>query len=136
MRQISCLCGSPVNLVPFIDDHSVMIPVEPGRDPSGGLVVVGSKEGHTIRPIRDGETVEDRFRRRAHWDACPRRSRWRDAMRAAGVGGTAPSREPERAGPCARCRRRHPWHYGGPVASPVCDRCRGEAGMPPMGEYD
>lgn len=136
LKQINCQCGSMVTLVPFSGDHTVMIPVDVDRDPDGGLVVVGSKAGYTIRPVAEGEEPEGRFRRRAHWDTCPHISRWRDAMRAAGVVGHAPTSDPMRAGPCARCRERHPWHYGGPVASPVCDRCRAKDGMPLMGEYD
>lgn len=134
--QITCQCQSMVRLVPFTDDHAVMIPVDVDRDPNGGLVVVGGRAGYTIRPVRDGEEPEGRFRRRAHWETCPHASRWRDAMRAAGVIGHTPTHDPMRAGPCARCRQRHPWHYGGPVASPVCDRCRVGDGMPSMGEYN
>lgn len=134
--QITCQCGSMVILVPFTDDHTVMIPVDVDRDPAGDLVVVGSRVGFTIRPVGDGEEPEGRFRRRAHWGTCPHQSRWRNAMRAAGVGGLSTAYDPMRAGPCARCRRRHPWHYGGPIASPVCDRCRAEEGAPLMGEND
>ena len=94
LKQINCQCGSMVTLVPFSGDHTVMIPVDVDRDPDGGLVVVGSKAGYTIRPVAEGEEPEGRFRRRAHWDTCPHISRWRDAMRAAGVVGHAPTSDP------------------------------------------
>jgi hypothetical protein len=125
-----------VNLVPFTGDHAVIIPVDVDRDPDGGLIVLGSKAGYTTRPVRDGEEAEGRFRRRAHWDTCPHRSHWRDVMRSVGIGNGDPSHDPMRDGPCARCRQRHPWHYGGPIASPVCDRCRAKDGMPLLGEYN
>lgn len=133
-RQTACRCGSMVNLVPFTDDVSVMIPVDVDRDPSGGLVIVGSRAGFTIRPVRDGEAPEERFRRRAHWDTCPHLGHWRETMRAVGIGVSV--LDPMRAGPCVGCWQRHPWHYGGPIASPLCDRCRVARGMEPMGEYD
>lgn len=133
-KQITCQCGAMVTLVPFTYDHTVMIPVDVDRDPTGDLLVVGSRAGFTIRPVVEGEEPEGRFRRHAHWNACPHPSRWRSVMRTVGVGGTAPTHDPTRAGPCAKCRRRHPWHYGGPIASPVCDRCRAEDGSPLMGE--
>lgn len=135
-RRIACICGSAIAVVPFTGDHAVMVPIDVDRDPDGGLVVVGSRAGFTIRPLADGEVVEGRFRRRAHWDTCPHRSRWHDVMRAVGVAGAGSAHDPMRAGPCARCFERHPWHYGAPIASPVCDRCRAKAGMPLMGEYD
>lgn len=132
-----CTCQSMVNLVPYTDDHSVMIPVDVDRDPDGGLVIVGSRSGHTVRPVRDGEVVDVRLRRRAHWDTCPNPSLWKGAMVSVGViADQDSSHDATRIGPCARCRQRHPWHYGGPVASPVCDRCRAEDGMALMGEYD
>lgn len=134
-KQITCQCGSMVTLVPFTGDPTVMIPVDVDRDPAGDLVIVGSKAGYTIRPARDGADPEGRFRRRAHWGTCPHVARWRDAMRSVGVGGPGLTYDPTRAGPCARCRERHPWRYGGPIASPVCDRCRAETGRPLMGEY-
>lgn len=135
-KQITCSCGSMVNLVPFIGDYTVMIPVDVDRDLDGGLVVVGNKAGYMIRPIQDGEAVEWRFRRRAHWDTCPNQSCWWDVMRSVGIAGREPSHDPMRSGPCARCRRRHPWNYGGPVSSPVCDRCRKRDGLPIFGEPD
>jgi hypothetical protein len=132
--QIVCQCDSMVNLVPFADDHTVMIPVDVDRDPAGELVVVGGRAGYTVRPIRDDEEVDARLRRRAHWDTCPHIARWRDAMRTVGMGEAMPSHDPARIGPCARCHQRHSWHYGGPVSSPVCDRCRTKDGMTLMGE--
>lgn len=122
-----------VTLVPFTGDHAVMVPVDVDRDPAGDLVVVGSRAGFTVRPVVDGEEPEGRLRRRAHWGACPHQRRWRGVMRSVGIGAVG-ERDPARIGPCARCGQRHPWHYGGPIASPVCDRCRTSAGMPPMGE--
>jgi hypothetical protein len=135
-QQTVCQCKSMINMVPFTSDHTVMIPVDIHRDPDGDLIVVGSRAGYTVRPIQAGEEVEVRFRRQAHWKTCPHVSRWRDVMRSIGIGGPAPSHDSTRAGPCARCHQRHPWRYGGPVASPVCDRCRSAAGEPLMGEYD
>jgi hypothetical protein len=134
--QISCICASPITMVPFTGNHEVMIPINVGRDPAGGLVIVGSSAGYTIRPLNEGEDPDGRFRRRAHWDTCPHRGRWRKVMLAVGIDGGPSASDPARIGPCVRCRQHHPWRYGGPVASPVCDRCRAEDGRPLMGEYD
>lgn len=134
-KQITCQCGSMVNLVPFTGDHTVMVPVDVDKDPDGGLVIVGSRVGFTIRSVADGEEPEGRFRRRAHWDVCPHPARWWDVKRVV-VGLPTSDHDPFRVGPCARCRQRHPWRYGGPIASPVCDRCRAEKGESLMGEYD
>jgi len=112
-----------------------MVPVDVDKDPEGGLVIVGSRVGFTVRPVAAGEKPEGRFRRRAHWDVCPHPARWRDVRRSVVGSPTSSAHDPFRAGPCARCRQRHPWHYGGPIASPVCDRCRSERGEPLMGEY-
>lgn len=135
-RHISCMCGASIALVPFAGCHDVMVPIDVDRDQDGSLVVVGSRAGYTIRPVAEGEAPEGRFRRHAHWDTCPHQNRWRDVMIAVGVAGVTSAYDPMRAGPCARCFERHPWHYGGPIASPVCDRCRAKAGMPLMGEND
>ena len=138
-KQISCTCGSLVFLVPFTTDPTVMIPVDVDRDPAGDLVAVGGRNGFTVRMVIANEVPEERFRRRAHWATCPRPhvAQWGNAMRAAGVDTTEDVRhDPMRYGPCVRCRQRHPWHYGGPVASPVCDRCRSAAGLPVMGEHN
>jgi hypothetical protein len=125
-----------INLVPLTSDTTMMVPIDVDRDPTGDLVIVGSRAGYTARPVRDGEEPEGRFRRRAHWGVCQHVARWRDVMRAAGVVGPTTTHDPSRAGPCVRCRVWHPWRYGGPIASPVCDRCRAETGAPLMGEYD
>jgi hypothetical protein len=107
-RQITCQCGVMVTLVTFTGDHTVMIPVDHDRNPAGGLVIVGSEAGYTVRPVACDEEPEARLLRRAHWDTCPHVARWRDAMRAAGVVGHDPAYDPMRAGPCARCLQRHP----------------------------
>ena len=135
--QITCQCGAMVNLVSFTGDITVRIPVDIDHDSGGDLVVVGSRAGYTIRPVRNGEVPEDRFRRHAHWDGCPHVERWREVKRSVGLGATGirSDHDSSRIGPCARCGNRHPWRYGGPVASPVCDRCREAAGEPLMGEY-
>jgi hypothetical protein len=133
MSQATCLCGLMINFVPFTGDSSVMIPVDVDTDPEGSLVLVGSRAGFTIRPVAAGEAPEGRFRRRAHWDVCPHAARWRDIRRVV-AGSPTSAYDPARVGPCARCGERHPWHYGGPVSSPVCDRCRAEKGEPLLGE--
>lgn len=135
--QITCQCGTMVNMVPFTGDVTVRIPVDIDRTPGGGLVVVGSRTGYTIRSVREGEVPEERFRRHAHWDGCPHVDRWAAVKRSVGLGdtGVRPGHDPARVGPCARCGNRHPWRYGGPIASPVCDRCREATGEPLMGEY-
>jgi len=117
-------------MAPWSEDVSVLMPVDVDRDPEGDLLVVGSRQGFTIRPLRNNEQVSESLRRRAHWATCPHHGDWVETMARLGLRRSAASR----VGPCAVCRQRHPWHYGGPISSPLCDRCRVERGHEPMGE--
>lgn len=117
-------------MVPWLHDVSVRIPVDVGRDPHGSLVVVGGRNGFAVRLRGHDEEPAAPLRRRAHWDVCPHQRVWHEVMTAIGLRQSVA----DRSGTCAICRRRHPWHYGGPVASPVCDRCRAERGLSTIGE--
>jgi len=119
-----------ITLVPWTVDVGVRIPVDVDRDPVGSLVVVGSRQGFTVRLLLEDELPQATMRRRAHWETCPYQQDWAETMtrlclRVSSV---------DRSGPCAICGRRHAWRYGGPIASPVCDPCRVEQGWEPMGE--
>lgn len=130
-KQKVCPCQGLINLVPWADDTSVLIPVDVDRDPDGSLLIIGSRRGFTVRPLREDETSDPKLRRRAHWDRCPRRGLWGVTLERIGL---RPSPDRDRSGPCALCGQRHPWHYGGPIASPLCDACRTVKGLHPMGE--
>lgn len=128
----ACRCGSMITLAPWTEDTAVLIPVDVDRDPEGDLVVVGSRRGFTVRLLLDGEQPQASLRRRAHWAVCPHQRDWVGVMTRLGL--RRPRVEEDRAGMCAACGRRHAWRYGGPIASPVCDRCRMERGHEIMGE--
>lgn len=127
-----CRCGSTITLVPYADDTAVLLPVDIGRDADGSLLIIGSRNGFTIRPIRSGDTTTDATqRRRPHWEVCPHPRQWDTVRRAVGA---LPTRgHGTRFGPCVACRQEHPARYGGPVASPLCDPCRAERGLTPIG---
>lgn len=130
--QDVCQCGSMIMMTPYTGDIRVLVPVDPGRDHDGSLVIVGSSGGgYTVRPATDADTDPSQ-RRRAHWTVCPHPHRWDAVLSAAGLRTTVST--VDRSGPCAVCRTVHPWHYGGPVASPLCDPCRSARGLPAMGE--
>jgi len=126
----TCPCGAMINLIPLATDHSVMIPVDVGRDDGGELLLVGRRAGTTVRLIGPDDVTAPRDRRRAHWGLCPSTDRWASARLAAGVPGPDPAVDPSRSGPCSACSQQHPLRYGGPVASPLCDRCRKQHGLP------
>lgn len=69
--QDVCQCGSMIMMTPYTDDIRVLVPVDPGRDHDGSLVIVGSSGGgYTVRPATDADTDASQ-RRRAHWTVCP-----------------------------------------------------------------
>jgi hypothetical protein len=119
-----------ITLVPYTDDHAVLIPVDLGRDPEGSLIIVGTRGGFTVRPVRPTDT-DGTQRRRPHWEVCPHPRQWDQVRRDTGI---LPTRGyGTRSGPCVTCRREHPARYGGPVASPLCDPCREARGLTPIG---
>lgn len=124
--QRSCQCGSMIHMVPWIQDTSVLIPVDVGHDAEGSLIVVGNRGQFTVRLADPDDQVPASSRRRAHWDVCPHSQRWHSTLAALGL------RTMDRSGPCVSCRQRHPYRYGGPVASPLCASCRADKGLPPL----
>lgn len=128
-------CHRRISYVSLTDNHDVRIPVNPGNQPDGELVVVPSSaiRGRGIRPFTvrlalPGD-AHSSLRRRVHWATCTSTSGWQDRKRAAGVmrlanPEAATRSEGKRSGPCTQCFRLHAWRYGGPHASPICDRCK------------
>lgn len=128
-KQCCCQCGSMITMVPWSGNHSILIPIDIDREPTGGLVIVGSRDGYTVELATLDPEPPANIRRRAHWDVCPRPEQWQGirARVVPGLGG-------DRTGPCARCGQRHPYRYGGPVASTLCDPCRRSKGLPSIKE--
>lgn len=122
----ACRCGSMIKMVPWANDINILIPVDVDKDPKGDLVIVGRNGRFTVRLVVAGETPAEGLRRRAHWGVCPHRQDWHGAMSSVGLLAV------DRSGPCAACHQRHPYRYGGPIASPLCDTCRAEKGLPPL----
>jgi hypothetical protein len=132
--QDVCQCGSMIMMTPYVGASRALVPVDPGRDPDGSLIIVGSSRGgYTVRLATDADAdIPASQRRRAHWVVCPHPQRWDAVLSSIGLRSTVGT--VDRSGPCAVCRTVHPWHYGGPIASPLCDPCRQNRGLPPMGE--
>lgn len=128
-QQRSCVCGSMIIMIPWSQDPSVLIPIDPDRDPMGSLVMVGSRDGYTVELAALDPPPPENLQRRAHWDVCPKPDVWQDAKAR-----VIPGMGRDRAGPCAVCGQRHPYRYGGPVASTLCDPCRKARGLPPIRE--
>lgn len=108
-------CGARIVYVSLSGDHATKIPVDPGSDPTGALVVehYGVKRTglFTVR-FAVADDPPDHLRRRIHWSTCTSTSRWLALKRTSGfirlttpLGADRPS--PGRAGLCAHCRRLH-----------------------------
>lgn len=129
-RLGACRCGAQVSLVPSEADNDVMVPMDVDRSARGGLVLVGSPRGYTVRLLSDGDG-DSPMTRRAHWEVCPLVGEWVDVRRA--IGSLPATGDTNRMGPCARCGCRNPHRYGGPIASPLCDECLVARGLSPIG---
>lgn len=135
LRALCVFCDAEIKYVSLATDPNVRVPVNLGTQLDGALVVVIPRTAHkktqrplTVRLALPGDP-RDHLRCQAHWVTCEGTvSGWQDRKRAAGltrlVAPEATRSTGGRAGLCARCRKLHAWHYGGPVACPVCDRCK------------
>lgn len=132
-KDVRCSCGVLIAMAPMAGDTQVLVPVDRDSIGSGDLTVVHRRAGYSVRLAEPGD--DSRMRRVGHWATCSDPTRWRGVQRALGM--DVPDEagyDSRRSGPCARCHEVHAWHYGGPVATKVCDRCRRAEGRPLVGE--
>ena len=121
----TCQCGSMITMIPWDQDPTVVIPVDIGPDPDGGVITTMGRTGLVVRFLGSGDSTPGSSLR-AHWVVCPHQSRWHSTMEKTGH---RAARQANRAGPCSRCGSLNPHRYGGPVASPLCNSCREASGL-------
>lgn len=131
-----CRCGAKVYMVKWLDNGKVEIPVEISGHP--GSLLAQLDHAGKLRTVRvatawERATTPPKQLRTPHWDACVLTGKWETLRRRCGDTPNAGRPQP---GPCVtkHCPNIVSRRYGCDPASPLCDSCRADHGMPAMAE--
>jgi hypothetical protein len=136
----TCSCGASIRNVRVVSGpgRGCDIPIDIDRDPAGILTAARDGTDWGVRVLSDDQRLAATGHRYSpHWTTCPAAGQYAGLEQAVAPGTIRRSTAittggPDRSGPCARCRTRHPYRYGPGAASPLCDPCRVETGRPPI----
>ncbi len=136
----TCSCGASVRTVRVVSGpgRGTDIPIDVDRDPTGILTAARDGADWGVRVLSpEQRPLTSGHRYSPHWTTCPAAGQYAGLEQLVAPGTirrttAIPAGYLDRSGPCAKCWTRHPYHYGPGLASPLCDPCRAEIGLPPI----